>query len=394
MASDSDSGLPNREALPHGRALDAAPAAKLDSGVVAIEDVVPKRSAQPRQREGTPPPVEDLVVDAGGGQSAEMLRLLRQPRYFDDDFEAVSGRDRAVLPCLQALTRIQPPAALLQAAMRCFRCGGTGHRERECTLPPRERPCFLCGALTCTESDPCVGRTDTRLHTAVPLSLRSGLFGHVSRECPRELCFNCSMPGHQARNCPVPRGQANPLARCLRCGSRQHELASCDRDYDREDMSLMVCYLCGQQGHLCCDSVGDVTAAEELEGDGDDPTAGAEPSCCRCGGGGHVGSECSVRFTGSSGGQQQLECFRCGKVGHLARNCPMNQSRAGHATAGMGFGGGGGVAADAVWSSGQAAAVTPSSARGAQRLVTWTPGDGSGRHAMSAPRGGTHQRWD
>jgi len=39
-------------------------------------------------------------------------------------------------------------AAALQAAQRCFRCGGSGHRERECTAAPRERPCFLCGACS------------------------------------------------------------------------------------------------------------------------------------------------------------------------------------------------------------------------------------------------------
>ena len=207
------------------------------------------------------------------------------------------------------------------------------------------------------------------------------------------------MPGHQARQCGVPRGQAHPLARCLRCGSRQHELASCDREYDDEDMALMVCYLCGQQGHLCCDSAAaaaaggdDVVPADG--GEGDDPTAAAEPSCCRCGGVGHVGSECTVRVTGGS--LPQMDCFRCGKIGHLARNCPLNQSKAGHATAGMGFGGGGGVAVDVAWSHG--GAVTPGSARGAsQRMVTWTPtgGEGGGgRHALSAPRGGTHRRWD
>jgi hypothetical protein len=86
----SDSGVPPREALPPGFAVDAAPAARLDSGVVAIEDVVPRRSApaSSMRREGTPPPIEDVVAN-GAGQSAEMLRLLRQPRYFDDDFEAV-----------------------------------------------------------------------------------------------------------------------------------------------------------------------------------------------------------------------------------------------------------------------------------------------------------------
>ena len=41
------------------------------------------------------------------------------PRYFDDDFEL--------------------------AALRCFRCGGTGHREFECSQPAKIKPCHLCG---------------------------------------------------------------------------------------------------------------------------------------------------------------------------------------------------------------------------------------------------------
>lgn len=40
------------------------------------------------EREGTPePPGEEAGAD--DGQTAEMRRLLRAPRYFDDDFEAV-----------------------------------------------------------------------------------------------------------------------------------------------------------------------------------------------------------------------------------------------------------------------------------------------------------------
>ena len=53
------------------------------------------------------------------GENYEVRRLLRMPRYFDDDFEL--------------------------AALRCFRCGGGGHREAECNLPQKERPCHLCG---------------------------------------------------------------------------------------------------------------------------------------------------------------------------------------------------------------------------------------------------------
>jgi hypothetical protein len=41
--------------------------------------------------EGTP---EEALAGDWGGESAEMRRLLRAPRYFDDDFEAVRGAQR------------------------------------------------------------------------------------------------------------------------------------------------------------------------------------------------------------------------------------------------------------------------------------------------------------
>jgi len=174
----------------------------------------------------------------------EMRRLLRQPRYFDADFEA--------------------------AAQRCFRCGGSGHRERDCAAPPRERPCFLCG-----------------------------LFGHVSRECPNELCFNCARAGHQSRDCREPRGAAAATARCLRCGSQSHTVASCEREYDEEDMERMTCYLCGDPGHLCCEPA---PREEDLP---------QNLSCFRCGDEGHAGFGCSARLApslGGRGGGQVAEC--------------------------------------------------------------------------------------
>jgi hypothetical protein len=49
-------------------------------------------------------PSPDQAADAvHDGENYEVRRLLRMPRYFDDDFEL--------------------------AALRCFRCGGGGHRE-------------------------------------------------------------------------------------------------------------------------------------------------------------------------------------------------------------------------------------------------------------------------
>jgi cellular nucleic acid-binding protein len=151
----------------------------------------------------------------------------------------------------------------------------------------------------------------------------------VSRDCPNGLCFNCSAPGHQSRECPEPRGAGAAKARCLRCGSRSHVAPTCERDYDSEDLAAVTCYVCGVAGHLCC---------------APPPEHVPEPSCYRCGGGGHFGYECNARFAAPQQGQGGglAECFRCGGRGHFARECPAALSRAGLPTAGMGFGGMGG----------------------------------------------------
>ena len=81
--------------------LDEAPLASLTN-------TAPKA---PTQRATTPDPKDD---DENDGENYQVRRILRMPRYFDDDFEL--------------------------AALRCFRCGGGGHREAECV---RVRFCFF-----------------------------------------------------------------------------------------------------------------------------------------------------------------------------------------------------------------------------------------------------------
>eukprot|EP00890_Picochlorum_soloecismus_P001600 jgi/Picsp_1/2440/NSC_05901-R1_protein len=93
-----------------------------------------------------PPPLESLEAETGKNvpsgvvivdekafeaRTSEMARLLRQPRYFDEDFEM---------------------------GMTCFKCGGYGHMARDCPNPQRQKPCFMCAE-----------------------------FGHSSRNCPNGM---------------------------------------------------------------------------------------------------------------------------------------------------------------------------------------------------------------
>lgn len=71
-------------------------------------------------------PVGVKFVEDGSNllRDQEMVRLLRQPRYFHDDF-------------LEATV----------TASRCFNCGKPGHRASACTAEARLRPCYLCAQL-------------------------------------------------------------------------------------------------------------------------------------------------------------------------------------------------------------------------------------------------------
>ncbi|KAL4445785.1 hypothetical protein ABPG77_008984 [Micractinium sp. CCAP 211/92] len=67
------------------------------------------------------PPAGVILVEEAEERNAELQRLLRAPRYFDDDFE--------------------------EAGLRCFKCGGKGHFARDCAAEARERSCFLCAQV-------------------------------------------------------------------------------------------------------------------------------------------------------------------------------------------------------------------------------------------------------
>eukprot|EP00798_Chlamydomonas_sp_ICE-L_P032048 gene32048-16582_t len=66
-----------------------------------------------------------LLVDKGViTRDAEVSKLLRVPRYFDEALEQEE-----------------------QTSRRCFNCGMVGHAIRDCTNAARKKPCHLCARL-------------------------------------------------------------------------------------------------------------------------------------------------------------------------------------------------------------------------------------------------------
>ena len=322
-ASPSTSG-PSEDADPRETPLAASPAAlrgarpeaaaAADARLLVAADregssraLAPLGPARPARS-----PTPEAVRASSLGENDEVRRLLRAPRYFDDDFEL--------------------------AALRCFRCGEGGHREADCAKPPARRPCHLCGRA-----------------------------GHLARDCDRGLCFNCLRPGHRSRDCSEPRGagRSEQAERCLRCGASGHDVSRCRAaSFDARDLDRVACYVCGERGHLCCAPQDTTLAAAAKDGSLEGwLRRSRRRSCCRCGGEGHADSECARARTRPGGGgdrplvgvvgaaalrdsadrtaaaARSFACFKCGGLGHIARECPAASEDAAAADAGGEAGG-------------------------------------------------------
>jgi len=98
----------------------------VDEGLLLLR---PCKGGKKRKQPSAPPHVDlkpllgvILVQDSKEiERDVEVHRLIRQPRYFDDE--------ASIEPILQG---------------RCFNCGKAGHRANACTFSTREKPCYLC----------------------------------------------------------------------------------------------------------------------------------------------------------------------------------------------------------------------------------------------------------
>ncbi|TVU31812.1 hypothetical protein EJB05_23513, partial [Eragrostis curvula] len=120
---------------------------------------------------------------------------------------------------------------------------------------------------------------------------------------PNDLCHNCKLPGHFARECPN-------VAVCHACGLPGHMAAECsfqDMCWNCKEPGHManscpnegICRNCGKSGHIAKDC----TAPRVLPGE--------VILCSNCYKPGHLREECT----------NEKACNNCRQSGHIARNC-------------------------------------------------------------------------
>ena len=93
--------------------------------------------------------------------------------------------------------------------VKCNACGQVGHMEKECDLPRKRLPCYLCGE------------------------------DHESFECTSIVCYRCHNIGHHSKECKIPykRLQYQYLKQTLYLPTSQATIFQ------------SICSLCGGTGH-------------------------------------------------------------------------------------------------------------------------------------------------
>ncbi|CAM0873825.1 unnamed protein product [Alopecurus aequalis] len=193
-------------------------------------------------------------VDVPVSDNTVLRKLLRIPRYF------------------------APGETILET---CFNCGEEGHVAVNCPMEKRKKPCFVCG-----------------------------LFGHNVKQCTQgQDCFICKKGGHMAKDCPDKhmRNSQQSTTLCLRCGETGHDMFGCGNDYPPDDVKEIKCYVCKQNGHLCCTDFSD--------------SRGKEITCYNCAQSGHSGLGCAKQRRETSVATTPTLCYKCGEEGHFARGC-------------------------------------------------------------------------
>eukprot|EP00892_Ulva_mutabilis_P002413 jgi/Ulvmu1/12172/UM085_0036.1 len=97
------------------------------------------------------------------------------------------------------------------------------------------------------------------------------------------MCYRCNGFGHVASECQNSDAIADARV-CVRCGATDCSASGgtdwhrvhrgCRQEYSRADLHNVRCFVCGKQGHFCCEPA---------------PTERTSPTCCLCGSEGHTG---------------------------------------------------------------------------------------------------------
>ena len=270
------------------------------------------------------PGAEGAAAEGYQGPSAAMRRLLRAPRYFDVLAENGSGANMADV------------ATLADSHRRCYNCGLSGHRARDCPNERKLKPCYVCGE-----------------------------YGHESRACPARIvsdgrraaarvAASVSQRQLDRRGASAGTAPAGAFGADISTPFLRHATYPDGRErYAAGDLAGLTCYVCGKsltatgaaaEGRLCC--------KEHFPED--DAADTSVRTCYNCGASGHDGPHCPNPARGYpagggggvGGGAQRfgggpaaapMTCFACGQEGHIRRDCPNAPSYGGR---GGGRGGG------------------------------------------------------